>query len=157
MSSTDSSKTTASHTESPTHMHNEAFEANNNFLNSNFHSASATLPRYQPSYNALISELNMTQELNGNDKYDGLETKDNESHSIYGTLRPLAEQTKDDKLNALDEEKTNANKENQGKAYGNENTDANNETFVYKTINGSVVRSVHPPGKGNSATYKVSL
>lgn len=155
VSSTDSSKATASHTVSPTHMHNDAFEANNNFLNSNFHSAATTLPRFQPAYNALISELHSTQEMNGNDKHDGVDTKANESHSIYGTLRPLAEHSKNDKLTAP---RIGDDKENESQTDGA--TDKNVDgmpNFVYKTMDGSVVRSVHPPGKGNSTTYKVSL
>lgn len=31
-----------------------------------------------------------------------------------------------------------------------------NDEFNYKTLNGSVIRSVHPPGKGNANRYKVS-
>lgn len=31
----------------------------------------------------------------------------------------------------------------------------NVEDFTYKTMNGGIIRSVHPPGKGNSASYKV--
>lgn len=30
------------------------------------------------------------------------------------------------------------------------------ETFAYKTLNGDVIRSVHPPGKGKAHNYKVS-
>lgn len=30
------------------------------------------------------------------------------------------------------------------------------ENFTYKTLNGDVIRSVHPPGKGNMVNYKVS-
>lgn len=32
---------------------------------------------------------------------------------------------------------------------------SNCEDFTYKTMNGGIIRSVHPPGKGNSASYKV--
>lgn len=33
---------------------------------------------------------------------------------------------------------------------------SNGDEFAYKTLNGSVIRSVHPPGKGNSSSYKVN-
>lgn len=32
-----------------------------------------------------------------------------------------------------------------------------NDVFTYKTLNGSVIRSVHPPGKGIATNYKVFL
>lgn len=31
------------------------------------------------------------------------------------------------------------------------------EDFKYKTLNGDVIRSVHPPGRGNTVNYKVIL
>lgn len=149
VSSTDSNKTSSPSIESPTpphsnHSHtNNAFETNMNFVNSQMHSAQATLPRYQNTYNALINELNHANEQHCFDKLDGAIDKksdasnsDTETHkvdSIYGSIRPQPDK-------------------------GQTNGSANDPNgFTYKTLNGGVIRSVHPPGKGNSCTYKVSV
>lgn len=86
----------------------------------------------------------MAKELNGLDKHDGLEMKEKDmdvKSSIYGTIRPLLEKTNGEKIVGDN---------------GKEDKSNGNDMFVYKTMNGGVVRSVHPPGKGISATYKVS-
>lgn len=154
VSSTDSNKT--SHIDSPIPMQSQtngnSLEATNNYLNSNYHSTNGTmttLPRYQNSYNTLISELNDMNEhlnnrnesnghdcINNDDKTDSVGSLspvngeyDGKSESIYGSIRPI-----------------NNN---------NNNSNNNGDEFTYKTINGGIIRSVHPPGKGNSANYKV--
>lgn len=97
----------------------------------------------------------MAQEIIGSDKSD-VELKngnDSELESIYGTLRPISDQSKGEKLNGKGPN-LNGDKENNSNGLNQESVDGH-ETFVYKTMNGGVVRSVHPPGKG-ATTYKVS-
>lgn len=86
----------------------------------------------------------MAKDLNGLDKHDGMDIKEKDmdaKSSIYGTIRPHLEKTNGEQIVV----------EN-----GKEDKLNGNDMFVYKTMNGGVVRSVHPPGKGISATYKVS-
>lgn len=95
----------------------------------------------------------MTQEIIGSDKANGVDLKnghDLELDSIYGSIRPMSEQIKCDKLNG---DILNGDKENNSNGL-NQDTVIDHDAFVYKTMNGGVVRSVHPPGKGT--TYKVS-
>lgn len=147
VSSTDSNKT--SNIESPTPLilndtpTTNNFEATNNYLNTNFHSApltdSATLPRYQDTYNVLISELNEVNE------------------QVNLNSRKPQEDDKTDHSNRSDDIIFYKESTDQLDANRTEPIYDNNETneFTYKTLNGGIIRSVHPPGKGNSACYKV--
>lgn len=153
VSSTDSNKT--SHIESPTpfSIQSHTMEATNNFLNSNYHStngqivgATTTLPRYQNSYNTLISELNdMNEHLNNtNDINNAHECINNDDD------QPDNGHCNDEKLHA------NCNGRDETSIYGKIRSINDDDEFTYRTLNGGVIRSVHPPGKGNSTSYKVS-
>lgn len=137
-------------------MHNDTFEANNNFLNSNYHSVPVAPRRHPPSLTALIKEHNSTYELSDNDKTDGMEAKDSANSQMRSkhdaSSRSLPADAKDDSLNGkrLSDEPFFDGEENAEKINGN-----GQENFVYRTVTGGVVRSVHPPGKGNATVYKV--
>lgn len=96
---------------------------------------SSTLARYQNTYNTLINEINDI----------------NDHESLITCNSSTTEQTAYE---------TNNNNKNSDALYGrirqsNENV-VGVENFTYKTLNGDVIRSVYPPGKGNSVNYKVS-
>lgn len=152
VSSTDSTKTSLTESPTPTQASANAFEATNNFLNSNYHSANgmATLPRYQNTYNTLINELNdMNEHLsNENANYD---------HSLANShdgTDSQSDKSSDDRLDRDDLDSKNDSIF--GSIRSIDVPSLNNEGFTYRTLNGGVIRSVHPPGKGNSTAYKVS-
>lgn len=66
----------------------------------------------------------------------------------------FSKQIENDKLNGNDvhDGKLDGDKENE---HINNNGNSFNENFMYKTLNGGIVRSVHPPGKGSNTIYKV--
>lgn len=173
VSSTDSNKT--SHIESPTPLAN-SLEATNNFLNSNYHAINSahtmtnTLPRYQNTYNTLISELNdvnehlhSTNNINENHHHNANNGGGGGNGTGYnidvngidqmddGAVSPTHQTAK------IDDDKLIADEYDMGKGesiYGSIRPFG--DEFAYKTLNGSVIRSVHPPGKGNSSSYKVN-
>lgn len=184
VSSTDSNKT--SHIESPTPLAN-SLEATNNFLNSNYHSISSantmanTLPRYQHTYNTLISELNDVNEHlhSTNNTTTAIhsninENNNNHNHANNGNGHVVDAVVAGDhhrmddggvspthQTANIDDDKLNGDELDIGKTesiYGSIRPIRNQDgdEFTYKTLNGGVIRSVHPPGKGNSSSYKVN-
>lgn len=118
-------------------------EATNNYLNLNFHSIptndSVTLPRYADTHNTMNNELNEKNERMDlsadNSQQNGKETHLSQNENFL-----------------LDKEAYDQHDNNKTESVCDGN-DPN--VFTYKTINGGIIRSVHPPGKGNSACYKV--
>lgn len=134
VSSTDSNKTSNTESPTPIQSNQHQIDATNNFLNSNFHSITAngvsTLPRYHTTYNTIINELNDMNDheplITGNLAANESHANEDKTDSLYGRIRTANEPI------------------------------VNTDNFTYKTLNGDVIRSVHPPGKGNSVNYKVS-
>lgn len=155
VSSTDSNKT--SHIESPT-----TIQSLDNPNNTNFHTfngGSTALSSYQNAYK-LINEHLHNHHNNGhkiNNEHDDLGSDNDQTdlsdlhHDSLITCNKLApfDQTIIHETNG----KTDS-------IYGIiKQTDEQigcGENFAYKTLNGDVIRSVHPPGKGKSINYKVS-
>lgn len=130
---------------------------------------SKTLPRFQSTYNTLISELNDINEHlhaanNGNGDGDDVNDHDqidfnNLHHDTLLTFDKLPSPIANDAL--ID---TNGNSEtiyDNGNHHEHQSNNDENiiagDGFSYKTLNGDMIRSVHPPGKGSSANYKVSV
>lgn len=114
-----------------------AEEIDKNVINASYHNNS-TLPRYQSVFNAEIKgyfndnmqKSNILDDLNAKDKsfVDGVfnaNPKNGKDESIYGTIRNMDEKDKE------------------------------NEDIIYRTMDGGVIRSVHPPGKGKGTVYQV--
>lgn len=69
-------------------------------------------------------------------------------------ISTFSKQIENDQMDDSDvhDGKMDGDKENE---HCNNNGNSFNENFIYKTLNGGIVRSVHPPGKGSATTYKV--
>lgn len=159
VSSTDSNKT--SHIESPTPI--QSLDINNA---TNFHATtngSAALSSYQNAYK-LINGLHLHNQNghkinnNNNNEHDDfgsdndqtdLSDLHHESSIAYSKLATTIDQTVHDTNGKIDS------------IYGAiKQTDEQivcGENFAYKTLNGDVIRSVHPPGKGKATNYKASI
>lgn len=113
-------------------------EIDKNVINASYHNSS-TLPRYQSVFNA---EIKGYYNDNNNQKSSILDditakevaivdgglngkTKNGNDESIYGTIRNPDDKSKD------------------------------HEDVIYRTMDGGVIRSVHPPGKGKTTKYQV--
>lgn len=152
VSSTDSNKASPS-TVSPVHsrqgsqnsttsnlsmnFRQNAEENEKNVINASYHNNS-TLPRYQSVLNAEIkgyfndNKSSILDDINTKEKsfVDGVSNgklKNGNDESIYGTIRSMDEKDKE------------------------------NEDLIYRTLDGSVIRSVHPPGKGKGTKYQVGI
>lgn len=110
-------------------------ENDKNVINASYHN-NLTLPRYQSVFNAEIkgyfndnnqksSVLDDTKDETFVDGVLNGKLKNGNNESIYGTIRSM-----DDK-------------------------DKENEDVIYRTMDGGVIRSVHPPGKGKGTKYQV--
>lgn len=171
VSSTDSNKT--SHIESPTPLQSQSLEILNN--NSNFHTlnGSTTLPSYQNAYKLINEHLHNqngyknnnnshSHNNNNNNNNEHEDSSDNDQidfndlhHESSITCNKLAT------IDQMVHETTNG-KSMTDSIYGTikqQSNEQNNcgENFAYKTLNGDVIRSVHPPGKGKPINYKVSV
>ncbi len=115
-----------------------ADEIDKNVINASYHNNS-TLPRYQSVFNAEIKgyfndngqKSSILDDINAKEKAfvdgDGFngKMKNGNDESIYGTIRNVDEKDKE------------------------------NEDLIYRTMDGGVIRSVHPPGKGKGTKYQV--
>lgn len=114
-----------------------ADEIDKNVINASYHNNS-TLPRYQSVLNAEIKgyfndnvqKSSILDDINTKEKtfVDGVfngKMKNGNDESIYGTIRSMDEKDKE------------------------------NEDIIYRTMDGGVFRSVHPPGKGKGTKYEV--
>ncbi|KAJ6643042.1 PDZ and LIM domain protein Zasp [Pseudolycoriella hygida] len=107
-------------------------EIDKNVINASYHN-SLTLPRYQSVFNAQIKGFfnnNVQKPIILDDKTYKDETfngksKNGYDESIYGTIRNMGEEEEE------------------------------SEDVIYRTMDGSVIRSVHPPGKGKGTNYKL--
>lgn len=130
ISSTDSNKTTPSTTVSPTQMQAQSFPTDS--LDANPDSLLQSIPQNQLLY---------TNELMEPKQID---------------ISTFSKQMENDQMDEHDGDihdgKMDGDKENE---HFNNNGNSLNEHFIYKTLNGGIVRSVHPPGKGSTTTYKV--
>lgn len=152
VSSTDSNKASPS-TVSPVHsrqgsqnsttsnlsinFRQNADEIDKNVINASYHNNS-TLPRYQSVlnteikgyFNDNVQKSSILDDINTKEKtfVDGVfngKMKNGNDESIYGTIRSMDEKDKE------------------------------NEDIIYRTMDGGVFRSVHPPGKGKGTKYEV--
>lgn len=136
ISSTDSNKTYNTDSPTPLQSNQHQIDVTNNFLNTNFHSingnGASSLPRFHTTYNNIINESNDIKDhepiITSNLAMmvaDDVQVNEDKTDSLYGSIRTTNEPI------------------------------SNAENFTYKTLNGDMIRSVHPPGKGNSVNYKV--
>lgn len=164
MSSTDSNKT--SHIESPTPLQSYTLDPVHN--SDNFHTinGSTVLPPYQNAYKLINEHVHIQNGhknngnnniINNNNHNEHEDISDNDQ-TDFNDLHHESSITCN-KLAAIDQTVHETN----GKTdpiYGSiKTTDeqfVGGESFAYKTLNGDVIRSVHPPGKGKAINYKVS-
>lgn len=112
-------------------------EIDKNAINASYHN-NPTIPRYQSVFNAEIKgyfnnndlKSNILDDINAKEKsfVDGNfngKVKNGNDESIYGTIRNIDERDKE------------------------------NDDVIYRTMDGGVIRSVHPPGKGKGTKYQV--
>lgn len=158
VSSTDSNKT--SHIESPTPFQTQPLELSNN---SNFHvlNCSSTLPSYQ-NVHKLINDHHHNQ--NGNKHNDNNNNNEHEDGSDndqidFNDMHHESSITCN-KLATIDQTVHEINDKPTDSIYIIKQSIEQigcGENFAYKTLNGDVIRSVHPPGKGKPINYKVSV
>lgn len=114
-----------------------ADEIDKNVINASYHNNS-TLPRYQSVFNTEIKgyfndndqKSSILDDINTKEKTyeDGVfngKLKNGNGESPYGTIRSM------------------------------DGKDKENEDIICRTIDGGVIRSVHPPGKGKGTKYQV--
>lgn len=176
VSSTDSNKT--SHIESPTPslqshaldiVQNSDFHVNNGTAtSSSSSSSSSSLPPYQslcklinePIYNQNGMKNHHHNHHQNNNNHNEHDVASDTDHIDYAA--DLHHETtkfnnnKNDKLAAAMKQ-TNGNADDAIHLPSDDPVVSNGgENFAYKTLNGDVIRSVVPPGKGKSINYKVS-
>lgn len=158
VSSTDSNKT--SHIESPTPLQSQSLEITNN---ANFHTingtTTTTLPSYQSAYKLINEHLNNQnghKHNNNNENEDGCDNDQTDFNDLHHESSLTC-----NKLATIDQivHETNGKPVDfiNGSIKQTNEQIVCGENFAYKTLNGDVIRSVHPPGKGKAINYKVSV
>lgn len=161
VSSTDSNKT--SHIESPTTIQSLDIPNNTNFHTSN--GGSTALSSYQNAYKLINEHLHNHHNNNGhkiNNEHDDLGSDNDQTdlsdlhHDSLITCNKLApfDQTIIHETNGKTDSIYGIIKQTDEQISLTDIGCA--ENFAYKTLNGDVIRSVHPPGKGKAINYKVS-
>ncbi|XP_031618532.1 PDZ and LIM domain protein Zasp isoform X5 [Contarinia nasturtii] len=172
VSSTDSNKT--SHIESPTPIQSQLLENVNN--SNNFHTLNGTqtLPSYQNAYKLINEHLhnhkNGNSNGNGNGNINGNGHSNNNEQEYHDDCSDNDQIDFNDlhhessitcnKLSMIDQTVNETNGKSNDSIYGtikqfNNEQMIGGEHFAYKTLNGDVIRSVQPPGKGKPINYKI--
>lgn len=153
VSSTDSNKTSL--IESPTPIQALDIQNNGHFHTTNG-SNQALLSSYQNAYKLIDKHLHNQNGHKHNNEHDDLSSDNDhtDSNDLHHELLITC-----NKLATIDQMAHETNGKTDS-IYGliKQQTDEQivcGENFAYKTLNGDVIRSVHPPGKGKAINYKV--
>lgn len=172
----DSNKT--SNIDSPTPIQSQQqqqFEVANNYLNSNYHLTNNHSPVHQHAFNTLINESLPNVKYTDNDANEQHLVKNNNNdnnntngntniwnnctdHPDYDQLNLTKILFNDRITNGTKDLLDNVDSNHDCFELSNDVIESNSihcDDFKYKTLNGDIIRSVHPPGRGNTVNYKV--